>query len=174
MRIGILCVALVLGGCAPVAGPTPVVTTTPAESLPADGIEELALAAVNRYFAVSTEVAADGGANPDRIAEAVTDSWLPEELSGFDALRALGASQVGSPTVTKMEVAAVRGIAAVTEVVVYACTTTDGVTIRTDDTETDAPAGLSLVTVYVVPENGELQVDGVEPWTDVSWCAEQS
>ena len=174
MRISAIVILLALAGCAPAEqtlAPAPTVTAT--EAVERDGVEQLAIDAVGDYFAVSAEIAGDGGEDPDRIAEVVTSNWLPQEITGFAALRALGSSQAGVPAVTKIEVSAIRGIAAVTEVVLHACTSLDGVTIRTaDGDETNVPLGTSLVTIYVVPEDGILKVDGVEPWTDVSWCAE--
>ena len=172
MRFFVSVLVLALSGCSVTPHAIPAATIEVAETVPPEGVEGLAMTAVRHYFDVSARVAADGGREPERIAEAVTAQWLPQEMVGFEALRALGSTQVGAPTVTKMEVAAVRGIAAVAEVVVYACTSLDGVSIATDDGEFDSPTGLSLVTVYVVPENGVLKVDGVEPWADVSWCAE--
>jgi hypothetical protein len=174
MRICALGLLLALAGCASTdQTPAPAPTVTADEAIERDGVEQLAIDAVGDYFAVSAEIAGDGGDDPDRIAEVVTSNWLPQEITGFAALRALGSSQAGVPEVTKIEVSAIRGIAAVTEVVLHACTSLDGVTIRTaDGDETDVPLGTSLVTIYVVPEDGILKVDGVEPWTEVSWCAE--
>jgi hypothetical protein len=174
MRICAIVLLLALAGCAPAEKtPAPAPTVTATEAVERDGVEQLAVDAVGDYFAASAEIAGDGGEDPDRIAEVVTSNWLPQELAGFAALRALGSSQAGVPEVTKIEVSAIRGIAAVTEVVLHACTSLDGVAIRTaDGDETDVPLGTSLVTIYVVPEDGILKVDGVEPWTDVSWCAE--
>ncbi len=175
MRIvlaGLLVVTLV--GCTP-SEPIPIQTVVAVsrEAIPRDGVEELAIGAVRDYFDTSAIIAADGGTEPERIAAVVTANWLPEEVAGFEALRALGASQLGTPLVTKIEVAAIRGIAAVTEVVLHVCTSMDGVAILTsDDVESDVPLGVSLVTVYVVPESGVLKVDAVEPWTEVSWCGE--
>lgn len=135
------------------------------------GVEDRAIAAVTAYFDRSAEIAAEGGARPERIEDVVTAAWLSEELTGFDALRALGARQVGKPVVTRIEVSAIRGISAVTEIVLHACTETSAVQIRTSDgLESPAGAGVSRVTVYVVPERGVLKVDNVNAWADVSWC----
>lgn len=164
---------LVLAGCVTPSIPTTAVSTPPTETISADGVDELALGAVRDYLDASAVIAADGGVNAERIGAVVTESWLPHELAGFEALRAMGSEQVGAPIVTKMEVAAVRGIAAVSEVVVHACTALDGVAIRTDDgTDVPVTAGTTLVTVYVVPVDGVLKVDGVEPWADATWCDE--
>jgi hypothetical protein len=174
MRFSVLAVsALLLAGCSSPSISIAPVTAPPIETIPADGVDELALEAVRDYLDASATIAADGGANPERIGAVVTESWLPQELAGFETLRAMGSAQVGSPTVTKMEVAAVRGIAVVSEVVVHACTALDGVAIRSEDgTDVPVTAGTTLVTVYVVPVDGVLKVDGVEPWADASWCDE--
>ena len=172
MRIFEAGLLLFLAGCSS-ANPVSVNSATPvaSEAIPRDGVEELAIAAVHDYFAVSSQIASDGGAHPERIAAVVTPDWLPEELTGFHTLRALGSRQVGSPEVTRIEVAALRGIAAVSEVVVHACTALDGVTMtNVDGDESELPTGVSLVTVYLTPDDGVLKVDAVEPQMDVSWC----
>lgn len=175
MRLLSIGVALLaLGGCAsePVP-PVPATASTPGESIPRDGAEELALAAVTHYFAMSTEIAADGGVNPERIANVVTSDWLPNEIVGFETLQAMGTTQVGAPAITRIEATAVHGVAVVSEVVVHVCTALDGVSIVSDEfTDDSGPTGVALVTVYVVPEGGVMKVDGVEPWEDTSWCAE--
>lgn len=175
MRVFVIClVGLVLSGCSTVAPENNQPPQTQvAETLPREGIEELAIEAVDDYFAVSAVVASDGGNRPERIAEVVTEQWLTEEINGFDALQAMGSRQTGVPVVSKIAVSAVRGIAAVTEVVLHACTTFDDVSVTLAEGENiDAPVGLSLVTIYLVPEDGTLQVDGITPWADTSWCAE--
>jgi len=174
MRLFVIVLLLALVGCASAErAPAPDPVASADEAIERDGVEQLAIDAVGDYFAVSAEIAGDGGEAPERIAQVVTSNWLTQELTGFTALRALGSSQAGVPEVTKIEVSAIRGIAVVTEVVLHACTSLDGVTIRTaDGDETDVPIGTSLVTIYVVPEDGVLKVDGVEPRTELSWCAE--
>ena len=175
MRLVVLFLSLfVLGGCSTATvAVVPAPISSPVETIARDGVEEAAVSAVTDYFDVSTRIAGDGGVNPERIADVVTSDWLPNEIAGFDALHAMGTVQVGAPIITRIEATAVRGIAAVSEVVVHACTVLDGVSIVSDDITDDVvPNGVALVTVYVVPENGVLKVDGVEPWEDTSWCAE--
>ena len=175
MRLFVIgaCVAL-LGGCSgPSVPAVPAPISSAVETVPREGVEELALTAVSDYVALSSVIAGDGGANSERIADVVTVGWLPNELAGFETLRAMGTTQVGAPIITKIEATAIRGIAAVSEVVVHACTALDGVSVVSDEfTEDPVPNGVALITVYVVPEDGVLKVDGVEPWEDVSWCAE--
>ncbi|MFM6967397.1 MAG: hypothetical protein ACKOWN_00445 [Microbacteriaceae bacterium] len=173
MRIVTLGVALVLlSGCAatPPVEPTPPISTS-VETIPRDGVEELAITAVTNYFRTSAVVAADGGADPDRIAHVVTARWLPNEIAGFATLGELGTRQVGAPTITKIEATSIRGIAAVSEVVVHVCTALDGVAVVSDDFGEDlTPDGTTLVSVFVVPEDGVMKVDGVQPWADSTWC----
>lgn len=173
MRLLALALALsVLTGCAtasvaPAASPPAL-----SETIERNGVEERAIAAVKDYVSVSSAIAADGGVDPERIATVVTDRWLPEELAGFETLRAMGSSQVGIPAVTRIEVAAVRGIAVVTEVILRACTDFGEVSVDSaEGEEHDVPTTVALVTVYVKPVDGVLKVDRVEPHTDASWCA---
>ena len=175
MRLLSIGVALLaLSGCASETVPSvPAAASTPGESIPRDGAEELALAAVTDYFAMSTAIATEGGMNPERIADVVTSDWLPNEIAGFETIEAMGTTQVGEPVITRIEATAVHGVAVVSEVVVHVCTALDGVSIVSDEfTDDSGPTGVALVTVYVVPEGGVMKVDGVEPWEDASWCAE--
>ena len=175
MRILLTAVTTValLAGCAAPVEPMskPEVAAAVAESIPPEGIETKAEQAVVDYFAMSAVVAADGGANPDRMADVVTTSWLKQERAGFAALQEMGTAQSGVPTVTKLAVTATRGIAAVTEVVVHACTSLAGVGIIAEDgEELPVDTSIALLTVYLVPVDGELKVDGVEPRQDATWC----
>lgn len=170
--IVVLTIAL-LAGCAgpvePVSAPSAAAPV--AESISPKGVEGKAEQAVGDYFAMSAAVAADGGANPDRMADVVTDSWLTQEKAGFAALQEMGTAQSGVPAVTKLAVTAMRGIAAVTEVVVHACTSMAGVGIITEDgEEIPVDSSRALLTIYLVPVDGELKVDAVEPRQDTTWC----
>lgn len=175
MRLVVLVLSLfVLGGCsAEKVADVPAPISSPVETIARDGVEEAALTAVIDYFDVSAQIAGDGGVKPERIADVVTSEWLPNEIAGFETLQAMGTTQVGAPTITRIEATAVHGVSVVSEVVVHVCTALDGVSIVSDEFVDDSgPAGVTLVTVYVVPEGGMMKVDGVEPWEDTSWCAE--
>ena len=166
-------IVMLLGGCAAApAQPLPSTVAATVETVARDGAEDLAIAAVTGYFETSASVAADGGVQPERIARVVTERWLPNEMAGFETLRAMGTRQIGAPAIVKIEATAIRGIAVVSEVVVHVCTALDGVSVVSDQfTEDATPDGVTLVSVFVVPENGVMKVDGVQPWTDASWCA---
>lgn len=164
---------VLLAGCAgpiePSSAPAPSVPV--AESISPKGIEGKAEQAVGDYFAMSAAVAADGGADPDRMGDVVTKAWLKQEKAGFAALQEMGTAQSGVPEVTKMSVTATRGIASVTEVVVHTCTSMVGVGIITEDgEELPVDSSLALLTVYLVPVDGVLKVDAVEPRQDTTWC----
>ena len=175
MRISLIAVmsTLLLAGCAGPVEPAKITTSVApaAESISPKGIEAKAEQAVGDYFAMSAAVAADGGVNPDRLAGVVTKAWLKQEKAGFAALQEMGTAQTGVPEVTKLKVTATRGIATVTEVVVHACTSMAGVGIVTEDgEELPVDSSLALLTVYLVPVDGELKVDGIEPRQDTTWC----
>ena len=175
MRTSLIAVVSVvlLAGCAgPVESVSVPANAAPvAESISPKGIEGKAEQAVGDYFAMSAAVAADGGADPDRMAGVVTQAWLKQEKVGFAALQEMGTAQSGVPAVTKLAVTATRGIAAVTEVVVHACTSMAGVGIVTEDgEELPVDSSLALLTVYLVPVDGVLKVDAVESRQDTTWC----
>lgn len=174
MRIVLLALTvLVVSGCDSASISPTVSPPAVSEAVPRSGVEELATVAVDDYLTMSSTIAAEGGVAPERIASVVTDRWLPEELAGFETLRALGSAQRGIPDVTRIEVSAIRGISAVTEVILRACTDFGGVSVATvDGEEREVPTTLALVTLYVVPEDGVLKVDRVEPRADATWCVE--
>lgn len=174
MRIVVLALAVVvLSGCVPGSASPSATPPVVSETVPRNGVEELAMSAVEDYLAVSSTIAAEGGIEPERIATVVTDRWLGNELVGFEALRAMGSAQRGIPAVTRIEVSAVRGIAAVTEVILRACTDFGEVSVATSDgAELGVPTQMALVTLSVVPVDGVLKVDRVEPRADASWCVE--
>lgn len=168
-------VILLLSGCTP----SPVLdrATAPAadsaESIPREGIDELARHSIVEYLRVSSEIAGDGGLDSGRIADVVTAEWAAHEETGFAAIRAMESVQRGTPTVSRFDIAAVRGVAEATEVIVYLCTSFDEVTVASPG-HPAAPVAtpVAFVTVYLVPQQGRLKVDAVTPQSDVSWCAE--
>lgn len=99
-----LAVTLLLSGCLPQqpnASPTPQPSSTPVFAS-----EEEALAAAEaayaEYLAVSDAIAADGGANAERIVPLITEERESEEMALFQSLATEGLHTAGLTTFDSM------------------------------------------------------------------------
>ena len=143
------------------------------ETLPRESADELAENAVRDYLEVSAAIAATGGTDTRPLESLVSESWLPEELAGFAAIREMGVVFRGAPTIVKIEVTALAGITAVSEGTVHVCTALEGAAV-VDDEGVALPVEpeFQRLSVSVVPRAGAFVVDAVEMWEDTSWCAQ--
>jgi hypothetical protein len=103
-------VAVILTGCTP-STPPPTSTPTPTESAPIFASDEEALAAAveayEAYLETSGEITADSGANPERIAPFVAESYLPEVLKSYqnfsrNSLRSSGTSSIDTVSLSQV------------------------------------------------------------------------
>jgi hypothetical protein len=175
--IALALTVLALGGCQPVGEPSPPQPdySAPASDsvVPSDVAADLAEAAVREYFAVSAAIAAAGGEDTSAIDGVVSAAWRNEELAGFAAIREVGVTPEGAPSLFKLEVAAMAGVAAVGEAIVHVCTSTDGfAVIDNDGIALPVEPEVHHLTVFVVAQSERFVVDGVDVIEDTSWCAE--
>jgi len=94
-------VGIGLVGCVPGPDASPSPTATAAGPRFASDEEALAAAeeAYAAYLAMSDRIAQDGGRDPERIAEFVTEEQLARELEIYKLLSSSGAHQIGSTAV---------------------------------------------------------------------------
>jgi hypothetical protein len=175
--IALALTVLALGGCQPVGEPSPPQPdySAPASDsvVPSDVAADLAEAAVREYFAVSAAIAAAGGEDTSAMDGVVSAAWRNEELAGFAAIREMGVTPEGAPSLFKLEVAAMAGVAAVGEAIVHVCTSTDGfAVIDNDGIALPVEPEVHHLTVFVVAQSERFVVDGVDVIEDTSWCAE--
>ncbi|MBC7589830.1 MAG: hypothetical protein H7226_02145 [Salinibacterium sp.] len=107
---GLALAVLLLSGCLP---QQPTATDPPeASSTPVFDSEEEALAAATAaytaYLAMSDQIAADGGVNPERLAPLVTEDQQGDVVNSFkayaeDGLRAVGESAFDTVTIAQFE-----------------------------------------------------------------------
>ncbi|MFZ4505797.1 MAG: hypothetical protein ACOYNK_05545, partial [Microbacteriaceae bacterium] len=129
--------------------------------------------AVRDYLEVSAAIAAAGGTDTRPLDGVVSETWLAEELAGFAAIREMGVAFRGAPTIVKIEVTALAGIAAVSEGTVHVCTALEGKAVVDDDgVALPVEPEFQRLSVSVVPRAGTFVVDAVEMWEDTSWCAQ--
>ena len=183
--IPVVIATLALSGCAPsvsiARSPTAPAEasqqTSSTESSETDAVaddEIRARAAFEAYVAASDAVAQSGGSRADSLAGLVTPTWLEAEIAGFSRLHEAGLTQVGDTLITVTELAYVAHDVSETEVALYACQSTENVSIVDRRGETvSGPATTTLVTVFVRLTPTTALVDAVSPAADSSWCLTQ-
>lgn len=147
--------------------PTPSVT-------PVFASDEEALAAAEesykRYISMEDSIAQEGGRDPERLAEIVTDEWLQTEFDTFERFRQSGRLQVGSTSVTDVELQRVDEFKDGTaEVVVYVCvdfSDTSFVDASGAQVAPEGPRTLTLEATFVASDVNHLLLKGNEPWSE--------
>jgi hypothetical protein len=129
---GMLAIAL-LTGCTQPSAPVP--TAPMATDAPVFASDEEALAAATVAYAAYQEtsdlILADGGIDPERIREVVSEKMAVSEMTGFaqaraEGLRSIGKSIFDTISIQSVDQAPVDGTGAVT---VYLCSDVSGVDI---------------------------------------------
>lgn len=85
--LALVAITLTLVGCVPAepaVTPVPVPSSTPLFASDADALAA-ATAAYAAYLAMSDQITAEGGANPERIAPYVTSAQLSREVAAFSS-----------------------------------------------------------------------------------------
>lgn len=147
---------LALAGCsagAPLSESPPTHTAVDTSVLVAD-VAPLVDDVLTSYIALTNDIVRGG--DPDAIAEVSTAEWTLEEQAGFATLEALG-SDAPLMTISKFEVASVRGRHTLVDAMVSACIAGGA-----------APMGVSI---HLVPRAGRLAIASITPWEDSTWCA---
>jgi len=174
---GLLLSAMLLAGCVPVE---PTVTPAPEPSTtPVFASEEEALAAAEEayaeYLRIEDAVAQEGGVNPQRLREAVTDEWLEKEVEVFEAFAATGNRQVGETSVLDFELQQLVDSGSLVEIVAYVCVDSTPTTFvdpsGADVTPSSRPATTSLqVTLEWSDSRSKLLIADSQPWSGESFC----
>ena len=165
---------LLLSGCLPqqpTATPPPEVTAAPIFASDEEALAA-ATAAYAAYLSMSDQIAADGGANPDRLEPFVTADWLLREVEVFTNFASRGLSQTGSTVFTNVTVQQYSQ----DSVVIYVCTdstetrvhNTVGADLTPADRETQTSLEVTFEVISTAPV--QLRLDGTEPWFGQSFC----
>ncbi|MGV8883082.1 MAG: hypothetical protein ACOH19_13110 [Rhodoglobus sp.] len=165
---------LLLAGCVPQPVENP---AEPApSSAPVFASEEEALAAAvaayEEYLKVSDEIAADGGANPERLKDLVTEEWYEVELEGFASIRDAGISQIGA-THSRNAVLQSYTNDSPGEVRLNICADTSETRfLNATGADVTSQSRKTLVTVEAIfsLQAEDLLLDGNEPWAEDSLC----
>lgn len=166
---------LLLGGCT-AADPQPAASPAPS-STPIFATDEEALAAAEaayaEYLAVSDQILADGGADPQRLLQVVTAEFYESEKKGFeqadeqnlritgqtsfDSARLQSRSDSGKPTAT-----------------IYLCIDVTEVDVIDEAGNSVVPPGRGdrypLTVTLSASENSQLLVSAIENWEGDNFC----
>ena len=168
---------VMLSGCVPDDSP-PAPPQTTATAAPVFASEEEALAAateaVQKYLAVSDQVAQDGGNDPSRFAEVVTAEWLPQEEKSAEFLRTEGLKQVGVSTFELASLQQWDQEPDSVSIVLYLCfdlSTTDLVKLdgspsSVETTDSTVPVEVAVAAITPSP----LRVERISPWSGDDFC----
>lgn len=145
--------------------PTPSVTVAPAPLFESD---EEALAAAEEvyreYLAVSDLIAREGGADPERLRELVTEEQFERDRAYFDQVRADGYRFEGGVVLAQVDLQT----ATRSEVILYGCLDVSAVRRIDSDgrdvSELTRPSRV-LVEVLLVVDRDKLVIGGLQPWS---------
>jgi len=128
---------LLLPACVPqpvAQPPEPAPSATPVFASEEEALAA-AVAAYEAYLKASDEIAADGGAHPERLKDLVTEEWYEKEVEGFEQFAASGLRASGR---TVMENVQIQSYVAFPEigseaVWIYLCSDVSGVDVLNDE-----------------------------------------
>ncbi|WP_067945095.1 hypothetical protein [Agromyces sp. NDB4Y10] len=182
----VLSCALLLGtaACASPDGDAPRASTTAPSAAATDepifaSDEEALAAAVEAYEAyseMSTRIASEGGTNPERITEVVSENAASQLVEEFEALAEAQLRTTGTTNVYGARLMSWEQAGEDTTVSAYFCRDVSGVRIinasGADVTKPRTSDVSALVATFVVrPDDpSKLIVEDTEPWSDITFC----
>lgn len=163
--LALLLPLVVLAGCVgpPVVTPVPTPTATPVFAS-----DEEALAAAEEayaaYVAVEDAIAQEGGLNPQRLKDLVTEDWLTHETDSFAMLAASGRRQLGETTLAHVELQQFDSYM----LVAYFCVDFTGTSFVDADgqpVDTNGPDKATIEAAFEVQPEGQLLLSRSELWS---------
>ncbi|QEO14964.1 hypothetical protein FLP10_11450 [Agromyces intestinalis] len=170
-----LACVLLLTGCAGEATPTESPEPTATEAAPIFASDEEALvaaaAAYDRYLESYSAIAADGGAEPERIREHLTDEYGAQLVEEFKGMQEVGVHTTGQVTASGYRIQEYAHNSE--KITVYACQDVSSTRVIDVDggdiTPTDRETSVPLVLEFVAVGSGVL-LDGSTRWDGDSFC----
>ena len=168
--------ALALAGCAPAPAPAPP-TSAPATEAPVFKSDAEALAAATKAYAayqtMSSKIANDGGARPERMADSATGAALRAEMASFKALSTAGLRGLGHLTFDSLTVQSADLAAG--SIATYLCLDVSGTDVVDARGTTTVPADRVLrlplqVSFTQNAARGQLLVERSESWSGTNFC----
>ena len=175
---GVAIGALLLSGCLPqqpTATPPPEATAAPIFASDEEALAA-ATAAYAAYLAMSDQIAAEGGANPERLKPFVTADQLASASISFSVYQEKGLRAQGISTFDAVSVVQVDQAPNFANVDIYLCL--DVSKVRAIDktgsvvTSDDRPDRLPLEIGFEVDDSvpPELKLARSEPWSGFNFC----
>lgn len=167
-------VGIGLVGCVPGPDASPSPTATAAGPRFASDEEALAAAeeAYAAYLAMSDRIAQDGGRDPERIAEFVTEEQLAVDIDSYQALRDAEVRQMGTAQLVASDLVSAELEGTTREIVMSVCVDYAGSRlVRSDSTEVETRREGSTVAAQVVMTSvdpGPFKVSMISPTSDDS------
>ncbi|MBG6054698.1 hypothetical protein IWX81_001088 [Salinibacterium sp. CAN_S4] len=170
--------AVLLSGCLP-QQPT---ATTPPEptAAPIFATDEEALAAATAayaaYLAMSDQIAADGGANPERLEPFVTADQQANAAESFAVYRKMGLRAEGTSTFDEVGLIQVDQGTDAVFIDLYLCLDVSkvraldeaGLVVTPDDRTDRLPLEIAFEAYFSMPI--ELKLARSEPWSGTNFC----
>jgi hypothetical protein len=170
--------AVMLSGCLP---QQPTATPTPeASAAPIFATDEEALAAATAayaaYLAMSDQIAADGGANPERLAPFVTSDQQASAAESFAVYRDRGLRAVGASTFDNVSLIQIDQGSPHIFIDLYLCLDVSmvravdqsGLVVTPNNRPDRLPLKVEFEADNTVPI--ELKLAGSEPWSGTNFC----
>jgi len=165
---------LLLPACVPqpvAQPPEPAPSATPVFASEEEALAA-AVAAYEAYLKVSDEIAADGGAHPERLKDLVTEEWYEKEVEVSQRVVETGLFQVGSTMVGRSELQRLDAQESFTEIVIYVCTDFSGTSFRDINGADVTPSArvelLAFQVAFEAVTEADLRLSESEPWPEFS------
>jgi len=168
---------LLLAGCVPQPAEDPVEPAPSSAPLFASEEEALAaaVAAYEDYLKVSDAIAADGGANPERLKDLVTEEWYEKEVEVIESIQSGGLRQAGTTSSRNATLQRLddRGLG-VADVTIYVCADASATRFLnaqgTDVTPDTRNALITNEVLFSAQSRTKLVLVSSSPWQDASLC----
>jgi hypothetical protein len=168
---------LALSGCVPTAEPHPIPPTPTVTPVFATEEEALAAAeaAYREYLAVSDAIAADGGANPERLRPLVTDEYFDEVSSSFLAYEQGRLHTRGTSKFQDFNLASLDQTSNSASIDAYVCLLVGDVRVFDTSDHDVTPIArrdrLPLQITLLSNGNDKLQLTRSESWSGEDFCS---
>jgi len=175
--LAITLIVLVLAGC---RTPDPVVTPQPEPtSTPLFASDEEALAAAEEayaaYLAVSDQILAEGGANPERAYQYLTEQMQAKEVEGIQLYIDSGWHSTGMTTFDSLSVQQFASERETAELIVYLCVDVAALRIidsaGSDVTPPSRPDRVPLEVAFVAEGSASMKIERSDLWSGDDFCS---
>ena len=168
---------LLLAGCVPqpIEDPAePAPSSTPVFASEEEALAA-AVAAYEEYLKVSDQIAADGGASPERLKDLVTEEWYEKEVEVIESIKDAGLHQSGATSSRNATIQRLDDTGSgAADVTIYVCADASATRfLNAQGTDVTPETRNSLITnevLFSAQSGGQLVLVSSSPWQDASLC----